>query len=72
MTTHAQNGPIKNLYNGEQNSRISTNDINDQIQILFSATDKTDLQIAEASLIKKHNPPLNNQSDTFTMILQVF
>ena len=66
MTTHAQNGAIKNHNLNEHNSRISTNVIINQIKILFSATDKIDLQIPEALLIKKHNPPLNNQSDTFT------
>ena len=38
MTTHAQNGAIKNHNLNENNSRISN--IFDQIQILFSATDK--------------------------------
>ena len=72
MTTHAQNGAIKNHNLNEHTSRISANDIINQIKILFSATDKIDLQITEALLIKKHNPPLNKQSDTFTRTLQVF
>ena len=72
MTSHAQNGSIKNHNLNQHNSRISTNDIIDQIKILFNAPNKTDLRIAEALLIKKHNPSRNNQSDTFTRTLQVF
>ena len=61
MATHAQNGAIKNHNLNEDNSRISINDIINQIQIFFCATDKTDIQIAGALLIKKHNPTLNKQ-----------
>ena len=46
----------KNHNINNHNSRISTNDIIDQIQILFSATDMTDLQFAEFLLIKKTQP----------------
>ena len=72
MHNPRKNGAIKNHNLNEHNSRISTKDIIDQIQKLFSATDTTDLQITEALLIKKHNSPLNNLSDTFTRTLQVF
>ena len=55
MTTIAQNGSIK-YHNNEVHDR-STSEIIKEIH--FSSTDKTELQIAEALLIRLHNPPLN-------------
>ena len=69
--SYAQNGVIKNHNINEHNSRISTNDIIDQIQIFFSATDKTDPQIAEALLI--HMKKTNTYANICTyIILHIF
>ena len=72
MTTHAQNGSIKNHNNEAHSINIRTKEIINEIDILFRSADKVELQIAEALLIKLHNPPLNNQSATFTRTLNVF
>ena len=72
MTTHAQNGSIKNHSNEAHNINIRTKEIINEIKILFRSPDKTELQIAEALLIKFHNPILNNQAATFTRTLNVF
>ena len=72
MTTHAQNGSIKNHNIESHNVNIRTSEIMEEIKIIFRSEDKNELQIAEALLIKKKNPPLNNQSADFTRTLFVF
>ena len=71
-TTHAQNKSIKHHSNEAHNMNIRTKEIINEIKILFRSPDKTELQIAEALLIKFHNPILNNQAATFTRTLNVF
>lgn len=72
MTTHAQNGSIKEHNISIHNHNIKTSEIIDSISIIHRAQDRKELVIAEALYIKQDEPPLNNQREGDTRILHIF
>ena len=71
-TSHAQNGSIKDHNTTTHQLKIRSKEILDNTTVLFRSTDKTDLTIAEALLIKTKSPRLNNKKEGETRILKVF
>ena len=72
MVQHAQNGSIENHSKTAHHYKINSKEIVDNTIILFKSSERNDLVIAEALLIKSENPPLNNKREGETRILNVF
>ena len=63
MRNHAQSGSILRHNIGKHGTKVSTQDILAQTDILRQFSNKDELIIAEALLIKEYNPPLNGQME---------
>ena len=72
MTTHAQNGSIKSHKVERHGHAIRTAETLKQIKVIYSSPDRLELLLAEALLIKNHEPTINNQREGETRILDVF
>ena len=69
---HAQSGAIISHSIDTHNTRIATNSILASTKILRHFHHKDELIIAEALLIKQHNPSLNGQREGELRILSIF
>ena len=72
MTTHAQNGSIRKHNEEKHDRRLRTAEILQNVQVLFSSKDRQDLILAEALLIKKHQPTINSQREGEVRVLSIF
>ena len=72
MTFHVQNGAIATHHKDIHSAKTRTADLLENTIILFRSSEKTDLVIAEAVLIKEHCPPLNGQREGETRNLRIF
>ena len=72
MTTHASNGSIRYHNEEKHNRRPRIAEILQQIEVLYSSTDRQDLILAEALLIKKHQPTINSQREGEVKVLSIF
>jgi hypothetical protein len=72
MRNHAQHGSILNHNKTQHNKKITTQEIVSNTKVIKKLPTKTDLLIAEALLIKEHNPTLNAQREGETRILSIF
>ena len=72
MTLHAQHGGIISHHKDVHQIKTRTADILNHISVIFRASEKMDLLIAEALFIKEQNPPLNNQREGEKRVLSVF
>ena len=69
MTQHLS---IKKHNSVVHKEKIGYREMLNNLKILFKNNQKYDLTLAEALLIKKHNPPLNSQEEGSTRILKIF
>ena len=67
-----QHKSIKSHLKKEHKRNIGYKEILDNIKVIFRSPFVTDLLIAEALLIKKHKPSINQQEEGSFKILQVF
>ena len=72
MTTHAQNGSIMAHARSAHKLKIKTQQILENIKVIYKSPEKMELVLAEALLIKEHSPTLNNQKEGETRILKIF
>ena len=72
LTTHAQNGSIATHSSTTHQNKIRTKEIMDHTTVLFRSTEKNELIIAEALLIKLKQPTINSQKEGETRILKIF
>ena len=70
--THVQTGSIRLHNKNVHNSKPLTKELHINTTVLYNGSSKSDLTIAEALLIKQHNPILNVQDDSFTRTLKIF
>lgn len=62
----------KHLIQTHSITKISTNDLLADVKILKNCSDKRDLVIYEALLIKMHKPSLNSQTEFSDKLLKIF
>ena len=72
MRNHTQNGSILKHNVDAHGTRVTTNQILEDIKILRHFNTKEDLTIAEALLIKENNPSLNGQREGEDRVLTIF
>ena len=72
MTTHAQNGSIKNHNHDKHQRRLRASEILLDVDVLHSAHDRQELVLAEALLIKKLQPTINSQREGEVRVLSIF
>lgn len=72
MRNHAQNGSILKHNLEKHRHKITTNEILSDVEILRQFNSKDELIIAEALLIKEHNPSLNGQLEGGDRVLTIF
>ena len=72
MTTHAQNESILSYSIEAHDKRVRTQEILQNIKVLYKSSDKNDLIVAEALYIKALSPTLNNQREGETRVLKIF
>lgn len=72
MRNHAQLGSIKKHNIDHHDRKVTTQQLVDCSTILKRLHTKEELIIAEALLIKQHEPPINNQKEGETRVLSIF
>ena len=72
LRNHAQNGSIKVHNIDYHKSKVTTQDILNNTQVLCYFNTKEELTIAEALHIKQENPRLNQQREGETRVLSIF
>ena len=72
MTTHAQNGSIRNHNQDKHQRRLRAAEILLDVDVLHSAHDRQELVLAEALLIKKLQPTINSQREGEVRVLSIF
>jgi hypothetical protein len=69
---HVQSGAIRKHNKDVHNNKPLTKELLQHTSILYKGTNKLDLTIAEALLIKQEKPPLNLQDEGFSRVLNIF
>ena len=72
ITAHTQQGSIREHNLTTHNSKTVTAEVLNNVQVIHRSNSKQELQIAESLHIKQQKPPLNNQREGETRILQIF
>ena len=72
MASHTESGCIKEHNRDVHNRKTKSSDALENTEILHRSQDRKELMIAEALLIKQHEPRVNNQREGDTRILNVF
>ena len=72
MTTHAQNGSIMAHARNAHKLKIKTQQILENVKVIYKSPYKMELVLAEVLLIREHSPFPNNQKEGETRILKLF
>ena len=72
MTSHTQQGSIRKHFIAVHNSKPKTQDLLSNTTVLARFTNRNELQIAEALLIRKLKPSLNEQNEFTDRTLKIF
>ena len=70
--THVQTGAIRHHNHQVHNTKPLTQELLSSTQVLYRNPHQQDLLIAEALLIKEHQPYLNQQEEGNTRVLRIF